>query len=64
MKNLLILVKMQLKEKMNLRSFELNGTNLFRLLVKAFGAILKFALVTVLCGAFIFVAQYLNIFGV
>ncbi len=64
MKSLIILVKMQLKEKMNLKNFEFSGASLFRTLVAVFGAIFKFALVTVLCGVFIFAAQYLNIFGV
>lgn len=64
MKNLLILVKMQLKEKLNFKRPELNGTTLFHILVSIVGAILKFALVTALCGVFIFAAQYFNIFGV
>ncbi|MBO5206052.1 MAG: hypothetical protein J6C09_00540 [Clostridia bacterium] len=63
MKNLLILVKMQLKEKLNFKRLELNGTNMFHILVSIIGAILKFALVTALCAAFMFVAKFLGLFS-
>jgi len=55
MRNLLILVKMQLKEQLNFTRFEIQNVNLFKVLVSIVAAILKFALVTALCGAFLIV---------
>ena len=55
MKNLVILVKMQLKERLNFKRFELKNVGIFRILVSILGAVLKFALITVLCAAFLLV---------
>ena len=63
MRNLLILVKMQLKEQLNFTRFEIQNVNLFKVLVSIVAAILKFALVTALCGAFLIVAKFLNLFS-
>ena len=63
MSSLLILIKMQLKEQLNFQRFELTGTNWFKILVSVLGAILKFALVTALCGAFLIVAKLLGLFS-
>ena len=63
MKNLLILVKMQLKEQLNFTRFELKHVNWWHVLVSIVAAVLKFALVTVLCGAFLVAAKTLNLFS-
>ncbi len=63
MKNLLILVKMQLKEQLNFTRFELKHVNWWHVLFSIVAAVLKFALVTVLCGAFLIVAKSLNLFS-
>ena len=63
MKNLLILVKMQLKEQLNFTRFELKHVNWWHVLVSIVAAVLKFALVTVLCGAFLIAAKMLNLFS-
>ena len=63
MKNLLILVKMQLKEQLNFKRFEIEKVNLFHILLSIVGTVLKFALVTVLCGAFLTVARTLGLFS-
>ena len=63
MRNLLILVKMQLKEQLNFTRLELRHVNIFHVLFSTLGAILKFALVLVLCAAFLIVAQMLNLFS-
>ena len=49
MRNLFILVRMQLKEQLNFQRLELKNINLFHVLVSTLAAILKFALVVVLC---------------
>ena len=63
MKNLLILVKMQLKEQLNFTRFELKHVNWWHVLVSIVAAVLKFSLVTVLCGAFLVAAKTLNLFS-
>ena len=63
MRNLLILVKMQLKEQLNFTRFELKHVNWFHVLFSIVAAVLKFALVTVLCGAFITVAKMFSLFN-
>ena len=63
MRNLLILVKMQLKEQLNFTRFELKHVNWFHVLFSIVAAVLKFALVTVLCGAFLIAAKLLNLFS-
>ena len=63
MDNLITLVKMQLKEKLGSKRMERNGSKSFNLLLSVFVAILKFALVTVLCGAFITIAKMFSLFN-
>ena len=62
-RNLAILVKMQLKEKLNWKRKGLKGTGVFDILLSVFVTVLKFAMVTAMCGAFIFVSQFLNLFS-
>ncbi len=64
MTNLLILVKMQLKEQFNLKRGSLKNVGAFKLIITILVELLKFALVTVLCGAFLFIANYLGLFSV
>lgn len=63
MKNLMILVKMQLKEQLNFKRLDVKNVNLFHVLASTLGAVLKFALVTVLCGAFLLAANMLGLFS-
>lgn len=63
MSSLLILIKMQLKEQLNFQRFDLKGTSWFKIIVSVLGALLKFALVTALCGAFLIVAKLLSLFS-
>lgn len=63
MKNLMILVKMQLKEQLNFNRTELSHVSLFRVLLSTIGVVLKFALVTALCGAFLIAAKTLGLFS-
>ena len=64
MSSLLILIKMQLKEQLNFERLDLKGTNWFKIAVSILGAILKFVLITVLCGAFLVMAKKLNLFAI
>ncbi len=63
MKNLMILVKMQLKEQFNFTRLDIKNVNLFQVLVSFLSVILKFALVTVLCVAFLIVSKLLGLFS-
>ena len=63
MNNLIILVKMQLKEKLNFKRSELKDVGFFHILLSIIGAILKFAMVTVLCVAFLLVSNKLGLFS-
>ena len=63
MKNLIILVKMQLKEKLNFKRLDLKDIGLFHILLSVLVAVLKFAFVTVLCAAFLIVAKFLGLFS-
>ena len=63
MDNLITLVKMQLKEKLGSKRGEKHGSKSFNLLFTVFVAVLKFAMVTLLCGAFITVAKMFNLFN-
>ena len=63
MENLITLVKMQLKEKLGAKRVEKHGSKSFNVLLSVFTAILKFAMVTVLCGAFITVAKMFSLFN-
>lgn len=63
MKNLVILVKMQLKEQLNFKRVDVEGSSVFHVVLSVLAAVLKFALVTVLCGAFLIVSRYLGLFS-
>lgn len=63
MKSLAILVKMQLKEQLNFKRFDVEDVNIFHIIVSIIGAILKFALVTGLCVAFLLVSKFLGLFS-
>ena len=63
MEKLLTLVKMQLKEKLGAKRAEKHGSKAFNVLLTVFSAVLKFAMVTVLCAAFITVAKMFSIFN-
>ena len=63
MKNLWILVKMQLKEQLNFKRLELEHVGAFQILLSILAAVLKFALITALCGAFLIVAKSLRLFS-
>ena len=64
MKNLVILVKMQLKEQLNFKRLEVENVKIFHVLLSILGTLLKFAMVTVLCGAFLIVSRMLGLFSV
>ena len=64
MKNLMILVKMQLKEQLNFKRLEVENVKVFNIIVSIVGALLKFALVTVLCAAFLIISKILGLFSV
>ena len=59
MKNLIILVKMQLKEKMNLSFL----SNKRQVIFKSIFTVLKFGLVTALCYLMLFLCRYLKLFS-
>ena len=63
MEKLLTLVKMQLKEKLGAKRMEKHGSKAFNILLTVFSAVLKFAMVTVLCVAFIIIAKMFNLFN-
>ncbi|MBQ8414229.1 MAG: hypothetical protein IJX58_03165 [Clostridia bacterium] len=63
MKNLITLVKMQLKEKLNLKSLELGSINPFKLLTSVVFAILKFAVVTAVFAVVLSLINFLGVFN-
>ena len=63
MRSLSILVKMQLKEQLNLKQFKAENSKFFHILLSVVGALVKFAMVTALCVAFLFVAKMLGLFA-
>ena len=63
MKNLVILIKMQLKEQLNFKRLDVGNIKVFHIIASIVGAILKFALVTVLCAAFLLVSKMLGLFS-
>ena len=63
MRNLMILVKMQLKERLNFKRTGINGVKFVDILLAIIGPILKFAAVTVLCGALFLVSNVLGLFS-
>ena len=64
MKNLMILVKMQLKERLNFKRLDVENVSVFHIVVSILAAIIKFALVFVLCAAFLLVATKLSLFAI
>lgn len=63
MNNLITLVKMQLKEKLNLKAKKAEGISAFRLLVTVLFAVLKFAVITAIFVVMLFLINYLGIFN-
>lgn len=63
MKNLMILVKMQLKERLNFKRLDVKDVKIFNVVVSILAAILKFALVFGLCYLLLFVAKFESFFG-
>ena len=61
MKNLITLVKMQLKEKLNLKSLELKKPSAFQILVTAVFALLKIAVITAIFAVLLFLINYTGI---
>ena len=63
MTNLLILVKMQLKEQFNFKRRSVKGVGLFNILLSILAEIGKFAGVTALCYAFLLISQKVGMFA-
>ena len=63
MKNLMILVKMQLKERLNFKRLDVENVSVFAIVVSILGSIIKFLLVLGLCIAFLLVANILGLFS-
>ena len=63
MRNLFILVTMQLKEQLNFQRLELKHINLFHVVVSTLAAILKFAFTVVLCVFALSMLKTLNVFS-
>ena len=60
--NLVTLVKMQLKEQLNFKRLDVKNVGVFSIAVSILAAVLKFLLVTVLCGGFLFISEFLGLF--
>ncbi|MBE6536792.1 MAG: hypothetical protein E7673_02440 [Ruminococcaceae bacterium] len=63
MRNLMILVKMQLKERLNFKRLDVKNVKKFNIVISILGTVLKFAMVFALCFAFLFVAKKLSLFA-
>lgn len=63
MKSLSILVMMQLKEQMNFKRLKAENVKAFHILLSVVGSIVKFAMVTALCYAFLLVSRELGLFS-
>ena len=63
MKNLITLVMMQLKEKLNLKKARPDGNKLFNAVVAVLGEVLKFAIITAMCGVVLFFVDFLGLFS-
>ena len=63
MKSLYILVMMQLKEQMNFKRFKRGNLKFFSTVLAILVAVLKFAAVTALCFAFLWVSKWLGLFA-
>ena len=64
MKNLITLVKMPLKEKLNLKSLEREKISAFKLLTDIVFALIKFAVITGVFVVLLFLINYLGVFNV
>lgn len=64
MKNLLILVKMQLKERLNFKRLDVKNVKIFNIAVSILGAVLKFFAVFALCLVFLFIAKRYHLFAI
>lgn len=62
MNNLITLVKMQLREKLNFGHKSAKDKTFFNVVFPIFTEVLKFALIALLCAAFIMVAQMFDLF--
>jgi hypothetical protein len=63
MRNLAILVRMQLKEQLNFKRLDVENVSYFQIIISILAALLKFALVTALCVAFLLVSKLLGLFS-
>lgn len=63
MKNLWILVKMQLKEQLNFKRLDVENVSKFSIILSVVGAVVKFALVIGLSILFLFASEMLALFG-
>lgn len=63
MNSLLILVKMQLKEQMNFKRYQMENVKFFHILLSVVGSIVKFAAVTAICFVFLLVSKMLGLFS-
>lgn len=63
MKNLITLVMMQLKEKLNLKRTKADGNKIFNTVISILGEILKFVIITAMCGAVLFFVDFLGLFS-
>ena len=63
MKNLITLVKMQLKEKLNPKQAKADRGRAFNQIVSILGEILKFAVITAICAVVIYFIDILGIFS-
>ena len=63
MRSLYILVMMQLKEQMNIKRLKTENVKAFQILLSVLGSVLKFALVTGLCVAFLLISKILGLFS-
>ena len=64
MRSLYILVMMQLKEQMNFKRYKVDNVKFFSVLLSLVGGIVKFAAVTGLCVAFLYVSMWLDLFSI
>lgn len=64
MTNLLILVKMQLKEQFNFKRLSLKGVSWFKIILSILAEVLKFAAVTALCYFVLLAAATLHLFSI
>ena len=58
-----ILVRMQLKEQLNFKRFEVENVKVFHIVLSILGKLIKFAMVTALCIAFLLVSETFDLFS-